>query len=205
MKKAPTWIDESYRHLSKDLRLGPYVREIGPPRFRVASDLFSALTMTIVSQQLSGRAAETIFNRLVDTAGTRPESIAAAPLSCLREAGLSNAKASSIKGIAEAVVEGFSLSALKRLDDEALFKELTRFKGVGPWTVEMFMMFCLGRPDVCSSGDLGLRKGLQIVYRKRNLPEPQECRKLYRPWRPWRTAASWYLWRIVEGKENDAW
>ncbi len=199
------WTDEAFKSLRADKRLGKYVQEIGPPRLYVAADPFRALVMTVVSQQLSGKAAESIFNRLDHQVGVSPNAICVACEQDLRAAGLSTSKSRTLITLAQAVSDGFSFSRLKRLPDEQLYRELIAFKGLGPWSVEMYMMFCLGRPDVHSPGDLGLRKGLKIVYKLRELPEKEDCDRLYKRWIPWRTAASWYLWRIVEGTDNGAW
>jgi 3-methyladenine DNA glycosylase/8-oxoguanine DNA glycosylase len=166
--------------------------------------LFAALAESIVYQQLSGRAAETILGRVValyhpkrfpgpsDILDTQPER--------LRGAGLSNAKTAALRDLAARTIDGTvpSVALARRLDDDALVERLTAVRGVGRWTVEMLLMFRLGRGDVLPVGDLGVRKGFARTFRTRGLPTPEAIRRRAQRWRPYRTVASWYLWRALE-------
>lgn len=198
-RRLVPWSQSAFVALSRDSILGKVVREHGPPKLRVYTDPFAALVATIVGQQLSGKAASSIFARLQSHVGEiEPTRLTATKPSDLRSCGLSSAKCETIRGVAQACCNGLDFRRLRRMDDEELRSALLAMKGIGPWTVEMFMMFALGRPDVMSAGDLGLRKGLRNVYQLSDLPRPDECCEMFERWRPWRTAASWYLWRAAE-------
>lgn len=205
MRTPVVWAEESFRALKKCDVIGTHAKRFGPPRLETHNDRFRALALTVVSQQLSGKAAESIFAKLENTVRKiEPQRILAASEETLRSAGLSGAKARTLKAISEAALDGLDLKRAEEWSDEELRSRLCEIKGIGPWTAEMFSMFCLGRPDVCSPGDLGLRKGLRLVYGLEGVPDPKVCEGLFERWRPWRTAASWYLWRVLEG-ENAAW
>ncbi len=205
MKTTVPWADESFKKLKRCEVLGAHAKRFGPPQIQPHNDRFRALALTVVSQQLSGKAADSIFSKLeTKVKKVEPKRILAASEETLRSAGLSGAKARTLQAISEASLGGMKLEKMDGLDDSEIRARLCEVKGVGPWTAEMFLMFCLGRPDVLSPGDLGLRKGLRVVYRLDEVPEPGRCEELFEVWRPWRTAASWYLWRILEG-ENATW
>lgn len=199
------WVDDAFAQLRVCKKLGKVVEAVGPPQLRVAKDPFAAMLLTIVSQQVSGKAADSIFKRVRENVGVRPAAFEGWDVDRLRTLGLTRAKAVSMSGLAEACRNGFSFKALAKLDDVEIYERLTAFKGIGRWSAEMFMMFSLGRPDVYSPGDLGLRRGLKIVYKIEEMPQPEDCEKLFRRWRPYRTAASWYLWRVAEGPGTSAW
>ena len=205
MKKPAPWVSDAHRHLLKDKKLGMIAELHGPPTIHVERDLFETLVYSVAGQQLSGKAAQAIVNKLVAKIGkTTPENLKAETAESLREVGMSNAKAGTIIELAHAFDNGLDSKSLRKMSDEEVVEKLTQFKGIGPWTAEMFLMFALGRPDVMSPGDLGLRKGLQIVYKKKDLPTIKEAGPLFDCWRPYRTAASWYLWRAIEGP-NENW
>ena len=205
MKKAAPWVAEAHAHLSQDKRLGHVAQLHGPPTIHVERDLFETLVHSVAGQQLSGKAAQAIVRKLTEVVGeATPENLRKQTPESLRAVGLSNAKCGTILELAHAFGNGLDEKALRNMDDEEVAATLTKFKGIGPWTAEMFLMFALGRPDVMSPGDLGLRKGLQIVYKKKELPTIKEAGPLFEPWRPYRTAASWYLWRVIEGP-NENW
>lgn len=205
MRFAVEWADESFRALKKCAVLGNYVKRHGPPVLKIYKDRFYALTFIVVSQQLSGKAADSIFSRLKERVGKiEPRSISSVDDGVLRGIGLSGAKTRTLKAVSSAVSDGMDLQAMDKLEDDEIRARLCEIKGIGPWTAEMFLMFALGRPDVVSVGDLGLRKGLAAVYGLESVPEPKMSGELFERWRPWRTAASWYLWRIVGGDE-PAW
>jgi DNA-3-methyladenine glycosylase II len=195
------------RHLTEaDPRLGELVTRAGvfSLRPRPTQSLFAALAQSIVYQQLSGRAAETILGRVIQTAGRRPfptpRDLLETPPERLRQAGLSAAKTAALKDLAAKTLEGSipSLARIRRMDDEEIIESLTAVRGIGRWTVEMLLMFRLGRPDVLPVTDLGVRKGFGLWFRKGKLPEPKALTRRAERWRPYRSVASWYLWRVLE-------
>lgn len=166
-------------------------------------DLLYSLTESIIYQQLSGKAAGTIHRQFLQLypEATRPTAadILATPDELLRGAGLSRGKALYIKDLAQKVLDGLpALEALETLDDATIIKTLTQVKGIGPWTVQMLLMFRMHRLDVLPVDDLGIRSGIRRVYGLSELPDKKTVLKLGEPWTPYRTIASWYLWRSLE-------
>jgi DNA-3-methyladenine glycosylase II len=164
-----------------------------------ARDHYGALVRAIVGQQLSTHAARSIYKRLADRYGGHtptPAQVLADDPDRLREAaGLSRAKVVFLRDLAGQIDAGeLVLEELDRLPDDEVAARLTAVKGIGQWTVDMFLVFHLGRPDVLAVGDLGLRRAAMNEYRLRKLPSPRRFTELARPWRPWRSVASWYLW-----------
>jgi DNA-3-methyladenine glycosylase II len=190
----------------------PVLREIidrvGPdglfdPGARLPRDHYGALVRAIVGQQLSTRAADAIYGRLLAEFGGRtptPEEVLAADPEKLRvAAGLSHAKVNYLRSLAEHVVDGsLALDKLGRLSDDQVMAELVAVKGIGPWSAHMFLMFQLRRPDVLAVGDLGIRRAIMIAYGLPQLPTPAEIESIAEAWRPHRTLASLFLWRSVE-------
>lgn len=171
-------------------------------RDRRERDLFGSLLRAIVYQQLSGKAAGTILGRveaLFDGA-PEPAELLALPDDVLRGAGLSRNKTRAVRDLAARTLDGTvpTLSELETLDDETVIQRLVRVRGIGRWTVEMLLMFRLRRPDVLPVDDLGVRKGFMLTYALSDLPKPAELRARAECWRPYRSVASWYLWRAVE-------
>lgn len=168
-----------------------------------ANQAFKALVHVIVSQQLSGKAADTIFGRVEALGGGAlpgPAELLAIPDEKLRAAGLSGAKTRGVKDLAARVLDGsLQLASLHAHDDDAVIEALTKVRGIGRWSAEMFLMFRMGRPDVLSTGDLGLRKGMMELFGLRDLPDPATMERLSAHWRPFRSVACWYLWRVAEG------
>jgi DNA-3-methyladenine glycosylase II len=166
------------------------------------TDPYEALARAIVGQQLSTKAAASIWAKLLDQFGGRtptPEQILRKRRTTLRKAGLSNAKVEFLRDLAAHVKDGrLDLKRLAQLPDEDIVAELIEVKGVGRWTAEMFLIFHLGRPDVVSVGDLGIRRAVQIAYGMKELPGPEELEKLAEEWRPHRTLACLYLWRSLD-------
>jgi len=165
-------------------------------------DPYEALARAIVGQQLSTKAARSIWERLVEILGGRfppsSELLAVEP-ETIRGAGLSRSKVNFLIDLAERIEDGrLDLGALAQLSDEDIIAALTEIKGVGPWTAEMFLMFHLGRPDVVSTGDLGIRRAVQIEYGLDELPGPTDLNRIAEPWRPHRTLACLYLWRSLD-------
>jgi methylated-DNA-[protein]-cysteine S-methyltransferase len=187
--------------------LGRLIEAVGP--FTMALDrtpsLFFALAEAIVYQQLTGKAAATIFGRVRDlfpraSKPFTPEQLLRLPDEKLRGAGLSRNKLLALKDLAGRARAGEipSMADVHRMDDEAIVERLTQVRGIGRWTVEMLLMFRLGRADVLPVGDYGIRKGFALTYKKKDLPAPKALEKLGARWSPYRTVASWYLWRAVE-------
>jgi DNA-3-methyladenine glycosylase II len=163
---------------------------------------FDAIARSIVFQQLSGKAASTIHGRFEGLYGGRsplPAELTETPDDRLRGVGLSRGKAAYLKDLATRVVAGdVPVESLHELSDEEVIAALTRVKGIGRWTAQMFLMFRLGRPDVLPDLDLGIQKGIQQAYRLRKLPSPERVKKVGAKWAPYRTIASWYLWRLLD-------
>jgi DNA-3-methyladenine glycosylase II len=165
-------------------------------------DPYEALGRAIVGQQLSTKAARSIWERLVDIFGgtfPQPSELLATDAETIRSAGLSRAKVNFLRDLAERAGDGrLDLSGLAELADEDVIAALTEIKGVGPWTAEMFLIFHLGRPDVVSTGDLGIRRAIQVEYGLDELPGPTDLERIAEPWRPHRTLACLYLWRSLD-------
>jgi len=186
-------------------QMASLIQAQGPFRLQVRrdSDLFTSLATSIVYQQLSGKAAATIYGRFEALfENNRPAAPVAVNLSVktLRSVGLSNNKALSIIDLAEHSCAGSLPNARKMagLDDDAVIENLCRVRGIGPWTAQMFLIFSLGRPDVMPATDLGIQKGVQLTYRLRELPRPDEVLETTRCLAPYRSVASWYFWRAVD-------
>jgi DNA-3-methyladenine glycosylase II len=164
------------------------------------TDSFEALARAIVGQQLSTKAAASIWSRVVETLGgdATPHAVGAADPDALRAAGLSKSKADYLRDLAGRVESGeLDLGRMSELSDEDIVAELIEIKGIGRWTAEMFLIFHLGRPDVISTGDLGIRRAVQLAYALDELPGPTDLERLAEPWRPHRTLACLYLWRSL--------
>jgi DNA-3-methyladenine glycosylase II len=184
------------------------VTSVPPPARRAKRrphDYYAGLVRTICGQQLSTRAADAIWARVVGYFGgalPTPQAILAADPEELRAAGgLSRAKTLYLRSLAEHVVSGeLELDRLETLDDDTVTAELTAVKGLGEWSAHMFLMFQLGRPDVLAPGDLGIRKGIQVVYELPEMPKPAEVIARAEPWRPYRTTACHYIWGAIDAK-----
>jgi DNA-3-methyladenine glycosylase II len=206
--RAGLKLDEADQQLrAADSRIGRLIDDggpIDPERDRRGSrpDAYEALIRAIVGQQLSTKAARTIWARvleLFDGKTPSPEQVIAADPEALRGAGLSWSKVSYVRDLAERVADGeLDLDRLPELPDEEVIEELTAIKGIGQWTAEMFLIFHLGRPDVVSTGDLGIRKAAQIAYGLDEMPAPAELERMAEKWRPHRTLACLYLWRSLD-------
>lgn len=179
-------------------RAGPF--ELSPLKIQSP---FEALLRAIVYQQLSGKAAATIYGRvealLPGRGGPRPAHVLKLRDEALRGAGMSRAKTAAVKDLAAKAVEGVvpTMAQLKRMSDEEIVSRLVAIRGIGVWSVEM-LLFRLGRPDVLPTSDLGIRKGMQLVYELAEMPAPKAVLAHGERWRPFRSVASWYLWRAVE-------
>ncbi len=165
---------------------------------------FDALAESIAYQQLSGKAAATIFGRVRALYPRRkyldPEKILATPDESFRAAGLSRSKIAAVKDLAAKTIDGTvpSARAIARMSDEEIILRLTEVRGIGRWTVEMLLLFDLGRPDVWPVDDYGVRKGFAKIFGRRKLPTPKQLMKLGEKWRPYRSVAAWYFWRALD-------
>ena len=192
------------RHLrTVDKKLAPLIERHGAPAITPTTDAVRSLARAIVSQQLAGKAADTIWGRLLalypGAKFPKPAAILATEDDALRGAGLSGAKAAALKDLARHVVEKKLVPArLAEASDAEIATMLLSVRGIGPWSVDMFLMFALARPDVLPVGDLGIRKGMQRHFGLRKLPEADKMTKLAAPWRPYRSVAAWYMWRLLE-------
>ena len=199
-------IDQAVQHVcASDRKLAKFISRVGPFSLRPKKlqTPFAALAESIVYQQLTGKAAATIFGRVLalfpGTRFPRPHDFLATTDERLRAAGLSRAKAAALKDLSAKALDGTvpTLRALRSLSDDEIVERLTAVRGIGRWTVEMMLMFRLGRPDVLPAGDYGVRKGFARVYGG-ELPAPRDLLAYGERWRPYRTVASWYLWRVLE-------
>ena len=198
---------EAADHLCRvDPALAAIIKRVGPCRLvrQEFESVFEALAHSIVYQQLSGKAASTIYGRFATGFGDgrcpAPEAVDQADIEQLRAVGLSRPKAGYIKGLARDHLSGqlTALASLEKMDDAAIIKVLTAAKGVGPWTVQMLLIFWLGRKDVLPVDDLGIQKGLQVTLRLDQIASAAQVAEHGQCWSPWRSVASWYLWRATE-------
>jgi DNA-3-methyladenine glycosylase II len=198
---------EALRHLRGcDEHLERLIAETAPFQIDVADaqSPYEVLLESIAYQSISGKAAATIFERIKALGENgrppAPEKMVKIPTAKLRKAGLSGAKAAAMKDLAKKAMAGIVPAhdeALK-LSDEELIERLVSVRGIGAWTVQMFLIFRLGRPDVLPIHDLGVKKGWSVAYGKKHMPTPKELLKFGERWRPYRTVASWYMWRAFE-------
>ncbi|HYC31035.1 MAG TPA: DNA-3-methyladenine glycosylase [Gemmatimonadales bacterium] len=195
------------RHLTgAEPALGGLIERVGEFTLvpRHTHSLFRSLARAIVYQQLSGAAASTILGRVVALFAPRrfptPSDLIAMPVDRLRAAGLSAAKTAALRDLAEKTLDGTvpPMARVRRMSDDEIIAHLVQVRGIGRWTVEMLLIFGLGRPDVFPVGDLGVRKGYALTFRTRGLPEPAAMSRRAERWRPYRSVASWYLWRALE-------
>jgi DNA-3-methyladenine glycosylase II len=201
--------EEAVRHLaSADRTLAKLMKRAGPftLQLRHMHSPFEALARNIVYQQLHGNAAAAIHKRVLDLfggRGLRPGDVLAASDLDLRGAGLSGAKLAALRDLAAKTLDGTvpALARLKRMDDEAIIERLTQVRGIGRWTVEMLLMSRLGRPDVLPVGDYGVRKGFAVTYGLAEMPKPKELEQYAERWRPYRSVASWYMWRALDTEQ----
>jgi DNA-3-methyladenine glycosylase II len=192
------------RHLMKvDARLSQIIKRIGPCELHAfaPADPFEALCMSIASQQLSTKAADTIFRRFCDLfpdRKPRPAAVMTLTDEQIRGVGFSRPKVTFIKDLAAHVIDGrLDLEKLKQHPDDEVMRQLVAVKGIGRWTAEIFLMFRLGRPDIFPADDLGLMNAVQRAYGLRKRPDAKKLRKMSETWKPHRSVAAWYLWRSL--------
>jgi 3-methyladenine DNA glycosylase/8-oxoguanine DNA glycosylase len=171
---------------------------------------YESLLRAIAYQSIAGKAAAVIFGRIQALSSNGrcpiPEELLRVPAPVLRKAGLSAAKIAAVRDLAQKTIEGIvpTLGDAEKMSDQELVERLISVRGIGAWTVEMFLIFRLGRPDVLPIHDYGVQKGFALTYRKRRIPKPKELAKFGERWRPYRTVASWYMWRAIEVAGKDA-
>jgi len=194
---------------ARDRVLASLIKRYGPPPRRrpVRSSLrFAALAEIIVYQQLAGKAASTIHGRFEQALGgsVTPDSVLVARPEVLAAAGLSRAKAASIRDLADKVASGqISLERIGRLPDDAVVDHLTQVRGIGPWTAEMFLLGTLGRLDVWPVGDYGVRAGFASAWGLAAIPDPKELMVLGGPFSPYRSLVAWYCWRVLDDRATS--
>ena len=200
-------LEEGAQHLaSVDPVLATVINRAPLPGFLPHKNYYQALVESIISQQLSVKAAETILNRFKDLFTAEfptPEDILTQDIETYRSVGLSRQKAGYIKDLAEKVIDKtVKFDHLDTLSNQEVIDELIQVKGVGVWTVHMFLMFCMGRFDVLPTGDLGIRNGIQKLYDLKERPDDEEIKKIAKKnkWSPYETIASWYIWHSLDNK-----
>ena len=192
--------EHAHKYLSRrDPRLKPLIARVGPVTLTPHRDAFRVLCSSIVSQQISTKAADSISRRvraLCGRPGIRPHTLAAVSDEQLRAAGLSASKLLSMRSLSQFFLDNPGITRrLKRMPDEEVIQTLLPIRGVGVWTAQMFLIFCMGRPDVLPTADYGVQAGVRDVFGLAELPKAKLLEEMAEPWRPHRTAASWYFWR----------
>lgn len=198
------YLKESKYLIKKDKKLKLVIEQIGECTLGKSDNYFHSLCDAIVSQQLSVKAADTIFKRflgLLDDKILNPENLIQIRHEELRAIGCSNAKAKYVINLAECCIEKIvDLENIHHLNDEEVITQLTQVKGIGRWTAEMFLMFSLNRLNVLPVDDLGIKKGFMKVYDLSEMPTKSQMNEIASNWQPYRTIGSWYLWRSLESK-----
>lgn len=184
-----------------DGRLAAIIKSVGTCRIEMRKDPFQSLVQAIIYQQLAGSAADAIYGRFVKIYGRfpRPAQLLTTNDAKLRAAGLSRRKIEYLQDLAARVSDGrLKLAQLPKMTDEQVVEQLEQVKGIGRWTAEMFLIFCLGRPDVLPVGDLGLRRAMQKAYSLADLPSPEDMHSIAKPWKPYCSVGTWYMWKSLE-------
>jgi len=202
---VPGYWDEACRHLSKrDRVLKKLIPKFGEARLRSRGDAFTTLARSIVGQQISVKAAQSVWDRFVAAVGgettlLKPAAVSALPVPQLREAGLSARKAEYLLDLSGHFADGrVHVARWQQMDDEAIIAELIAIRGIGRWTAEMFLIFHLMRPDVLPLDDLGLIKGISVNYFSGEPVSRAEAREVADAWAPFRSVATWYIWRSLD-------
>jgi DNA-3-methyladenine glycosylase II len=203
VRLSPPLVDAGVAHLrDADPRLGAVIERVGACTLRPRGAIYASLFRSVLYQQLAGNAAAAIERRVKACFGgvtPPPDQFLRADTGTLRSAGLSRQKLAYLRDLAAHFADGrLEARRLARLSDEELIGAVTTVHGIGEWTAHMLLIFSLGRPDVLPVGDYGVRKGMQRLYRLRELPKPLKMERIAAAWRPYRSIASWYLWRSVD-------
>lgn len=192
---------DAVKFLRKDPVLVGIIDIVGEFKLKKKSQHFAVLVESIISQQLATGTADAIFKRFKGLYPKFPTAteVLATRKSKLRTVGLSGMKVEYLKDLAKHVETGkLDMKAISKMEDEDVIAQLTQVKGIGRWTAEMFLIFSLGRMDVFPVGDLGLRRGVQIAFSLKEMPKPKETEKFGDRWRPYRSVATWYLWKSLQ-------
>jgi DNA-3-methyladenine glycosylase II len=219
-RKPPYDVEEAVAALcAADVKLARLIERVGPCTLRIAGQQspFEALTESIIYQQLNGKAAATIHARMIASFGEvcglgvhpEPQHLLDCPTPQLRAAGLSHNKTLALRDLAAKTLDGTvpTLATIRRMSDDAIIEHLTQVRGIGKWTVEMMLMFRLGRPNVLPTSDYGIRKGFALTYEGLNpetkvtpglLARPDAIERRAKKWAPWCSVASWYMWRACD-------
>ena len=187
--------------LKQDPNLVEIIERVGDYQIKKRNNHFAVLVESIISQQLASAAAEAIFARFKKLYPKFPTAghILNTKDAKLRSVGLSSMKVEYLKDLAQKIDDGkLKMRNLSKMNDDEIIEHLTQVKGIGRWTAEMFLIFSLGRLDVLPTGDLGLRKGVQIAFSLLELPKPKEVEKIGMRWKPYRSVATWYLWKSLQ-------
>ena len=193
---------EATKFLKKDPKFAKIISQVGEYNVKITKNRYQSLVEAIIAQQLSGSAAESIlkkFKKLYKTKFPKPIDVIKTSDSKLRSAGLSKMKVSYIKDLSKKIeTNQLNMREISTKSNESIVAQLTNVKGIGRWTAEMFLIFSLGRLDVLPVGDLGLKKGIQLMHSFNDLPNEKEIEQLAESWRPYRTVATWYLWKSLQ-------
>jgi DNA-3-methyladenine glycosylase II len=207
MTESQKQLESANKHLSKnDILLAQIISKYGPCTIEPHTNYYEELVSSIISQQLSVKAASTIYNRFKDLYGGKnpsPEQILQTDIEQIRQIGASYAKANYIKDLAVHILDGeLDLERIATLENKVVIEQLTAVKGIGVWSAHMFMIFCLGRLDILPWGDLGVRKSMQQVYDLHELPNKNQMIEISQKnnWSPYESVASWYLWKNLDNK-----
>ena len=196
-------IDAGLIHLSSvDPKMKKLINKFEKPYFVKENNYFESIVRSIIYQQLSTKSASKIygrFNKLFENGSLNPESVIEQSNDTYRSIGLSRQKISYIFNVADAYTNGMIPQNIDKYGDEDIINTLIQIKGIGKWTAQMFLMFTLNRPDILPELDLGINKGFKIYFKLNQLPSEDYMQKKAEKWRPYRTLACWYLWRLVEG------
>ena len=188
--------------LNKDSKMEKLIKDYGLPDFKPKNDYFQSLMRSIVFQQLSGKVANIIYQRLINLLPNNkiiPKEVLMLTNEDMRQVGLSSQKINYIKNLADYFDTNlFNSNKVKKMSNEAISMELIQIKGIGQWTVDMFLMFTLNRSDVMPYSDLGIQKGMKTLFNLNKLPTKDEMETFSTQWKPYRTVACWYLWKIVD-------
>jgi len=198
-------IEAGLNLLKRDKKMRVLINEFGRPDYNLKHDYFQSLLRSIVFQQLSGKAAQTIYERFVNlipkNSNLCPNEVLKLDKDEMRKAGLSFQKINYVNNLSDYFENNsFQKKDVERMTDEKISKELIQIKGIGQWTIDMFLMFTLNRPDILPYKDLGIQKGIMKILNMKNHPTKKEMENCSSKWRPYRTIACWYLWRIADDK-----
>ena len=207
-RKLPYDADAARRHIQRaDPVMRDIVRSVGPYRLELRGSPFQSLFRALLYQQLAGAAAAAIERRLLalfDHRVPEPHELLALSPEQMRGAGISRQKAGYLHSLAEhAAAGGLDRRRLARASDDRVIEAVTEIKGVGRWTADMLLIFCLGRPDVLPVGDLGVQRAIKDAYGLGSMPDAAKMTEIAEPWRPYRSAATWYLWRSTDTITDD--